>query len=342
MPVTANTNTAALYSDFQHLASLRADAVNAPSQAVDEVAAHFESLFTQMMLKSMREATIEGGLFDSNQMEMYQSMFDQQVALDMSRQNVLGMRDILVDQLGGKQPLVETQKEPQPLVSLNELSAGLRRQVLGMTPATSEPSAVSLEPSAVSLEHSAAVRPQATSVQEQATSDWLPDSPEAFIRDVWDHAVQAAGELGVDPQVLVAQSALETGWGKKVIRNADGSSSYNLFGIKANRDWEGDSAVVSTVEYRDGLAAIEKAAFRVYDSIASSFSDYVNFLKSNPRYHQALEKTADSGEFLTELQGAGYATDPQYAEKILNIVNRDTLSEVVGDLKRFAAASISG
>ncbi|MCB1666984.1 MAG: flagellar assembly peptidoglycan hydrolase FlgJ [Porticoccaceae bacterium] len=318
---TQNTAPAALYSDFQHLASLRSDALSAPTEAVEEVATHFESLFMQMMLKSMRDATIEGDLFNSDQMEMYQSMFDQQISLDMSRQGKLGLKDILVEQLGGEKPLLDEPQKPEPIVSLHEVSSSMRRQVLGMVPAAG-----------------GEVRP-IYEVADRAPA-WLPESPEQFIRDVWDHAVNAASELGVDPQVLVAQSALETGWGKKVIRAADGSSSFNLFGIKANGDWKGGSAVVNTVEYRDGLASIEKAAFRVYDSLASSFDDYVSFLKANPRYQQALEKVSDSSEFVSELQSAGYATDPQYAEKIMNIVNRDTLDNVVGELKSFTAVSI--
>ena len=330
--------SSALYSDFQNLAALRADARNTPSDAVGEVATHFESLFMQMMLKSMRDATVEGGLFDSNQMEVYQSMFDQQISLDLSRQGTLGLKDTLVEQLGGNQPLVREDKAPKPIVEFNGVSSNARRQVLDMIPAAGVPV---VEDVASTMGTSQQDKPQSV---EGQSADWLPSTPEEFIRDVWDHAVAAAKELGLDPRVLVAQSALETGWGKKVIRSTDGSNSFNLFGIKANHSWSGDAATVNTVEFRDGLAAMEKAAFRVYDSIASSFSDYVDFLKSNPRYQQALEKTADNREFLGELQNAGYATDPQYAEKIMGILDRNSLGTLAGDLvnglKNFSGLSI--
>ena len=138
--------------------------------------------------------------------------------------------------------------------------------------------------------------------------------------------------MGIDPAVLVAQSALETGWGKKVIQ-ADQGSSFNLFGIKADGRWDGKAATVSTVEFRDGLAVLEKASFRAYDSLSGSFNDYVDFLKSNPRYQQALDKVSDNKEFLAELQDAGYATDPKYAEKILGILGRNNYSSVINELK---------
>lgn len=168
-----------------------------------------------------------------------------------------------------------------------------------------------------------------------AAAAWNPTSPEEFVRGVWDHAVDAAKELGLDPLVLVAQSALETGWGKKVIQSASGGSSLNLFGVKADDSWSSETASVNTLEFQDGVASMEKASFRVYDSIASSFEDYVSFLKSNPRYQHALENVADTKEFLTGLQDAGYATDPGYAEKIMGILGTSTFGSIINELKNF-------
>jgi flagellar protein FlgJ len=318
-----NLGAAPSYTDFQALTTLRSEARNAPTEALDEVASQFESLFVQMMLKSMRDATVEGGLFDSHQMEMYQQMFDQQISLDISQNGGVGLAETLVSQLGGNKPvetsseaLVEQEGSPQPLVELNRAAADIKRQVLGLYgTSSSDGSSGPL----VDLGH-------------QQEAGWLPSSPEDFIRGVWDHAVNAAKELGLDPEVLVAQSALETGWGKKVIK-AEQGSSFNLFGIKADDRWNGKAATVSTVEFRDGLAVLERASFRAYDSLASAFNDYVDFLKSNPRYQQALDKVSDSKEFLVELQSAGYATDPQYAEKILGIIDRTNYSSVINELK---------
>lgn len=320
-----NAGAATSYTDFQALSALRADARNSPTEALDDVASQFESLFVQMMLKSMRDATIEGGLFDSSQLDLYQQMFDQQVSLDISQRGGIGLADTLVTQLGGNESdsespaLVGETKNVQPLVSLTRTSVEVKRQMLGLYEASNDSVGVSNGAS-----HTGAV--------ERGRSDWLPASPEEFIRNVWDYAVGAAKQLGLDPAVLVAQSALETGWGKKVIQ-AEQGSSFNLFGIKADGRWDGEAATVSTVEFRDGLAVLEKASFRAYDSLAGAFNDYVDFLKDNPRYQQALDKVTDSKEFLVELQNAGYATDPQYADKILSILGRGNYSSVINELK---------
>lgn len=135
------------------------------------------------------------------------------------------------------------------------------------------------------------------------------------------HAEQAAARLGVDPQILLAQSALESGWGRHVPRRSDGASSFNLFGIKAHGGWTGDRVAVGTLEYHQGVARRERAAFRAYSSPAESFNDYVDFLHRNPRYRDALTQR-DSADFIRGLQRAGYATDPRYAAKVLGIQER--------------------
>ena len=324
----SNTNFQS-YTDFQALSALRSEAQNSPTEALDDVASQFESLFVQMMLKSMRDATIEGGLFDSNQLELYQQMFDQQVSLDISQKGGVGLADSLVEQLGGlnskngEQATDNQDKSVAPLVALNSNVGEIKRQVLGLYTASND--SISRDTKTTPL-----VDLDTNTSQEKA--NWLPASPEEFIRNIWNHAVDAAKELGLDPAVLVAQSALETGWGKKVIQ-ADQGSSFNLFGIKADGRWDGKAATVNTIEYRDGLAVMEKASFRAYDSLAGAFNDYVDFLKSNPRYQQALGKVANNEEFLVELQGAGYATDPLYAEKILGILDRSNYSSVINELK---------
>ncbi|MEH6616210.1 MAG: flagellar assembly peptidoglycan hydrolase FlgJ [Porticoccus sp.] len=358
-----SVGTSPIYADFQGLAALRAEARNAPSEAIDEVASQFESLFVQMMLKSMRDATIEGGLFDSSQLDLYQQMFDKQVSLDLSQRGGIGLAETLVTQLNGgqsgdkKQQIADLQTPgqqdaPKPIVSFDQVPVGIRRQVLGLfsssevrvdaandTPGEAltgstltgtRLAGTTKAPALVGVGVESRVEPVV--VKKNDKTSWLPASPEEFIRNVWDDAVSAAKQLGVDPAVLVAQSALETGWGKKVIQSAEGSS-FNLFGIKAGGDWRGDLATVNTLEFRDGLAALEKATFRAYDSLTASFSDYADFLKSSPRYQQALKSVADSKEFLVELQNAGYATDPKYAEKILGILDKSNYSSVINELK---------
>lgn len=147
-------------------------------------------------------------------------------------------------------------------------------------------------------------------------------SPQEFVATMLPMAQAAAEKIGVDPRYLVAQAALETGWGKSIIRTRDGNSSHNLFGIKSHGSWEGESARVLTTEYKGGKAVKEAASFRAYDSYAQSFEDYVSFLQNNGRYEKALSSTENPERFVKELQQAGYATDPQYARKISQIARK--------------------
>ena len=126
----------------------------------------------------------------------------------------------------------------------------------------------------------------------------------------------------------MAQAALETGWGKRQIKHADGSTSHNLFGIKAT-GWNGQSAVAGTHEYVDGVRRNETASFRAYSSPAESFADYVRLLKTSPRYQQALQAGTDVQGFARGLQRAGYATDPSYAAKIAAIAGGPTIERAV-------------
>ena len=140
-----------------------------------------------------------------------------------------------------------------------------------------------------------------------------------FVKAVMPYAQQVGAQLGVDPSLLVAQAALETGWGRSIIRNGDGTSTHNLFNIKAHRAWDGPVATVSTKEYQGGAARMERAQFRSYDSFGASFRDYVDFLHANPRYRTALTQTQNPEAFARSLQAAGYATDPSYADKVMRI-----------------------
>lgn len=164
----------------------------------------------------------------------------------------------------------------------------------------------------------------------QIANDW--DSSDTFVRTIWPHAVRAGAQLGVDPQVLVAQSVLETGWGEHVRRSADGNNSFSLFGIKADQRWQGDRVSVSTLEFRDGTMQKEKAQFRAYDCVAEAFEDYVDFIQSSPRYQSVVQK-AGNDDYIELLQNAGYATDPDYAEKIERIQNSELLNKRMSGLK---------
>ena len=148
-------------------------------------------------------------------------------------------------------------------------------------------------------------------------------SQSQFIAKIWPLAEEAAKELDVPPQAVMAQAALESGWGRHVSQLPQGVSSHNLFNIKADASWKGPRVVVDTLEFEHGVAKRQKAAFRAYASYADCFRDYVHFLKSNPRYADALAKSDNAEEFAHNLHQAGYATDPAYAGKMIDIMQRE-------------------
>ncbi len=182
-------------------------------------------------------------------------------------------------------------------------------------------------------------KPQYTSVRGSQKAS-VSESQENFVSMLRPHAEKAAAELHINPDVLIAQVALETGWGKHVIHDHKGENSFNLFNIKASSGWQGDKVNVTTLEYRDGIAANEKADFRKYTDYAESFSDYVRLMKNSPRYQRALEAGKNSSAYAEALQSAGYATDPMYAKKIKSLLNSDAIRSL-GEVANTAQSFIS-
>ena len=296
---------AQVYTDFEGLAALRAKARDDQEAALDQVARQFESLFLQMMLKSMRDAGLGGGLLDSKQSEFYREMYDQQIAVDMAQKQGIGLADVLKEQLGGG--IAPTYRDLEP------------RDYLGMP--------IMRKPAMADAVDGTSVKVVPVGMHDRIVLD---GSPENFVEKLWPLAEQAATELDLAPEALLAQAALETGWGRHVMREHDGGSSHNLFGIKADSRWDGASVAVRTLEYSDGVAFKTRDSFRSYGSFAESFDDYVAFLRGNPRYRDALQQTADPKAFFESLQAAGYATDPRYAEKILKVLDNAAMQRVPG------------
>ncbi len=282
--MTADFSQAKIFSELSGLSNLKIAAKNNSPEAVDAVATQFESLFVQMMLKTMRDANQSDGMFNSNQMQFYQDMYDKQISIHLAEKRSVGIADLLIRQLGGEKSSEENNS------SMKALSAPVYFPE--------------------KVDNSNGQKPIKF------------DSPKEFIDELRPLAEKYAKELGVKPEVLIAQAALETGWGKKIIQSSN-TSSHNLFGIKANSSWQGNSARVNTLEHKDGEFYYEKADFRSYSSFEQSFSDYVSFIKENARYQKALDHTDNPQQYLQELQNAGYATDPKYAEKISSILNRN-------------------
>ncbi|HKR36142.1 MAG TPA: flagellar assembly peptidoglycan hydrolase FlgJ [Steroidobacteraceae bacterium] len=286
--MTAPTNIN-FFADFQGLASLKNDAKAQAPTALKEAARQFESLFTQMLLKSMREANKsfgEDSLFGSDQADMYQDMFDDQIAMQMSKGKGLGLADMLV------------------------------RQLQGGVGATSQGQEASATP------------------QAQAPTP-VASSKDDFLRTMRPHAEQAAREIGVDPDALLAQAALETGWGRSVPCNAQGDCSFNLFGIKAGSQWSGATVNVPTLEFEEGIPVRKVERFRAYDSAADSFRDYAALIRDSSRYASARGAGDNVEAFAAALQQGGYATDPNYAQKIAAVADE---VRARSDVLKFAAA----
>ncbi|TMP27132.1 flagellar assembly peptidoglycan hydrolase FlgJ [Pseudoalteromonas rubra] len=306
------------FYDLTDLNSLRQDALkstgdaDASEEALRKAAQQFESIFTQMMLSSMRKANEvledKDSPFNSSSVKFYRDMHDQQMSMQLSSEGSLGLADLIVQQLSPN-------REGYMPGSVLRIGAELQsdRIANGETnkPAQDKP----------------------IEVQEKAGGEVRFDDPESFVSQLWDYAKSAAEKIGLNPAVMVAQAALETGWGKHIIARQDGESSFNLFNIKADKRWQGDSASKMTLEFEQGLPVKKQANFRAYDSLKDSINDYVDFLQSNPRYQDALNKTDNPEQYLDALQQAGYATDPNYAEKIKRVLGR-------GEFQSMLSASV--
>ena len=308
---------ASVYTDFQSFGEMRKEAREQSPESIKKVAKQFEALFVQMMLKGMRDTLPEEGMFKSKQQRMYQDMMDKQVSLDISMGKGMGLADVIERQL--------TPNTANSLSAPHQLSDYFKASRHQLLTPNAQTSALDM-----SYQDSEQVA-EKLAVSDVSEFDW--QQPEDFITDVWPHALQASEDLGVDPEVLIAQSALETGWGKYSRHFDDGDNSFSLFGIKADSAWQGKSIFVSTLEFKDGTMQREQANFRAYDSVSDAFNDYVKFIQDNPRYQQALENGFNPKAYAEELQKAGYATDPNYAKKIERIRSGELLKTQVSELK---------
>lgn len=321
---TSATEQAQFYTEFSGLNALKAQAKTDRKAALEEVARQFESLFMSQMLKSMRSANevlSEGNYLQSNESGFYQDMFDSQLSLSMSRGEGLGLAEALVRQLSRQIPGMDD--EGNALAGARRTLADYDRSIPPLSPQLPE----KVEEVAALVEADSGkpvpVTEDATPQDSSGAEAPMPerfDSPEHFVHTLLPLAEQAAGDSGIDPRLMVAQAALETGWGRHMIRGNDGTHSYNLFGIKADSRWQGDSVNIATTEFREGVAMKERADFRGYPDYRESFRDYVQFLQDNPRYRDVWEVADQPAEFANRLQQAGYATDPAYGRKIQSIM----------------------
>ncbi|MGR9053199.1 MAG: flagellar assembly peptidoglycan hydrolase FlgJ, partial [Gammaproteobacteria bacterium] len=242
------------------------------------------------------------GVFDNDQTRFFMDMHDQQLALHLANEGGIGLADLIVKQMQGSRT---------PGADKTTLDAYLKQAV---------------DPVAYEARRQSVTERPKTATEFKKDGGRPITSSEQFVEQLYGEAERAAAQLGVEPKLLLAQAALETGWGRSVINKQDGGGSFNLFNIKAGASWQGDRVQVATLEFDHGVADKQTASFRSYASFRESFDDYVHLLKNNPRYSRALEHAGDPERYLNELQQAGYATDPAYAEKIMAVFRSEPVS----------------
>ncbi|WP_165312038.1 flagellar assembly peptidoglycan hydrolase FlgJ [Vibrio ziniensis] len=323
-----NSNDIGFIHDIASLDKLRKQAVggdeSSEKAALTAAARQFESIFTNMMLKSMRDANsgFKSELFNSQNEDFYRQMLDEQMTSELSASGSLGLADMIVAQLsageksqaGGEDAFQEAMRR----VDRSREAAATRAE-------SAEENDLAMTDN-VSATDSVSVANKVAGQQPEPVANF--ESPRSFVSSLKPYADKAAKALGIDASLLIAQAALETGWGQKVVKNARGSSN-NLFNIKADRSWQGNKVATQTLEYHQNTPVMEKAAFRSYDSFQDSFNDYVRFLEKNPRYNTALNHQGNSEDFIRGIHKAGYATDPQYADKVLRVKSQiDQMDEI--------------
>lgn len=279
-----------IYTNVQGLKSLQHEYKSNKEGVQKEVSQQFESLLVQILMKSMRDANkaLGGGLLSTDQADFYGDLLDKQLSLVMSKSGV-GVSKTLETWIDKTAPEFVAQKAVKEVTGLKQASPALK--------AVSD-----------------------TGSKFATASD--------FVKNLWGSATQAAKLIGVDPKLLLAQAALETAWGKKIVPLGGGKSSHNLFNIKAGENWVKDTANFQTIEEKEGVLVKENAQFRAYDSFQDSFHDYAQFLQHNSRYSEALKNAPDPQKFISSLQKANYATDHQYSDKIMAIYNSKKFNDL--------------
>lgn len=325
--------SAQLAVDTKNLADLRREARSQSATANKEVARQFEALFLQTVLKAMRDATPQDGMFDSEQTRFFQSMHDQQLAQSLAtRGGGFGLAALIEKQLSGQQGVAAENSPPLPLAATTAATTAASPSVRtekvapGITPASAASSSIpAAAVNALPQAGMAAGRTEETAGgQGSGQARTRSSAAQDFVERVRPHAFEASRKTGIPAHFMIAQAALETGWGKSEPRLPDGGRSHNLFGIKAGKDWLGPRVEVLTHEVVSGVAQSRRAAFRVYASEAEAFQDYARLLTNSPRY-AAVPGTQDAAGFAQKLQQAGYATDPRYAEKLTRLIDGSLL-----------------
>jgi|UniRef100_UPI000D356528 flagellar protein FlgJ len=303
--------------DVQGVDALRNTVRSSPEQGLQQVSRQFEALFMNMVLKSMREATPSTGLLDSQDQKVYLSMFDQQLTQNLSGRGV-GLAEAMLAQLRRTLPSGPPDAEADAAIGVKPMSLeqrGMSYAPNAGIPLGSAPSSRVAAPVDLSVYQSNGDR------RANGANVSLQGQVDEFVGRMGASAQAASTASGVPAPLILAQAALESGWGKREIRADDGTQSFNLFGIKADKSWKGATVETTTTEYVDGEPQKVRARFRAYASYDEAFTDYARFITRNPRYANVLA-TDDPAEAAHGLQRAGYATDPMYGHKLVRIMQK--------------------
>lgn len=354
------------YYDLNSLNQYRDQAKGSQRETLKAAVKEFEAYFLNLMLKNMRSANeVLGGehALTSNDVSFYNEMHDQQLALQLSRSSQFGIGDMLFQQLARALPndsdskndkldTVNLAKSTSSEVAPSRETLSIRETPSGETPSSNSQDRhsilrsrtntnINFGPSLINnagdnkkvnvetstLEQTNTQNTHSNQLNQHQSSEH--STKKNFIEQVKPYAIEAAKKIGVHPGVLIAQAALETGWGRFFSKTNSGEQSNNLFGIKATGSWQGDSVSAMTIEFNDGIPQQVKQNFRAYDNIGESFNDYVELISENPRYQSAIENKDDPEAYLRNIQNGGYATDPDYAKKIHHIFLRESLNQIV-------------
>lgn len=292
------SSSSGLAADAQSLGNLKMEAGKSTPAAIQETAKQFESLFMRELIKSMREASAatKSGMMDNPGSDMGTDLLDQQFAVQMSGQPG-GLSELIAQQLTRQMGAAAEAKAGAASGTGNTASA------VGAAAPTPRKSA-------------------AEAYRATAASSHKPtDSQSRFVQQHSDVANKVEKATGIPASFMLGQAGHETGWGQHEIKVKGGAPSYNLFGIKAGAGWTGKVAEVTTTEYVNGVSQKRVARFRAYNSYEDSFKDYSRLISESPRYAKAREQTGSAYAFASGLQKAGYATDPEYANKLSRAIN---------------------
>ncbi len=320
-----------VYTDLNGLQNLKASARKDAKEALPEVARQFEAVMISMMIKNLRKTGMEDPIFKSQALDSYRDMYDQQLGMELSKGRGIGFAKTIVEQMQYQSAQQAHPSEKNTLAAdTAQLQIPQRRHFPDhySSPASSLSEKGSIEP--------------VESTQSVTSNNASFDSPEQFIEKLWPLAEQTAQKMGVSPELILSQAALETGWGKHVISDGQ-KSSYNLFNIKADQQWSGGRVETSSLEYEQGKPSKQNSVFRSYDNFEQSFNDYATFIQNSPRYKNALdnvgkmEQSLHDESYIKGIHKAGYATDPSYSNKVLRVLKSESVQNQVLNQTKLAA-----